>query len=116
MRSRALAQRLPIAVAALLLLLLAVLAVLQWRWIGEVSRLERQRMRARLQDAAAGLARDFDGEITRVFLLFHPEPQEDPAPAMARTLRQYEHWRAEAPYPGLVRDVFLAHRGETGGL
>ena len=33
MRSGSLAQRLPITIAAVMVLLLAVLAVLQWQWI-----------------------------------------------------------------------------------
>src|SRR5262245_6127962 len=116
MRSRTFTARLPLAMAAVLVVLLAVLALLPWRWIGEVSRLEQQRMRARLHAAGAAMARDFDGEITRVFLSFHPEVLEDPAEGVARTVRQYERWRAAAPYPGLVREVLLARRGEAGGL
>lgn len=116
MRSRTFTERLPLAMAAVLVVLLALLALLQWRWIGEVSRLEQQRMRARLHAAGAAMARDFDGEVTRIFLAFHPEVLEDPAEGMARTVRQYERWRAEAPYPGLVKEVLLVRRGEAGGL
>jgi signal transduction histidine kinase len=118
MRFRALSrQRLPVAIAALLVVLLAVLAVLQWRWIGEVSALERQRMRASVLAAGSHFAEDFDKEVTRAFLFFHffrPEPLEQPEDVLARVIGQYDRWNAEAPYPGLVRDVFLVRRGAGG--
>lgn len=114
MRARGLARRLPIAIAALLLVLLAVLACLQWRWIGEVSDMERQRMRAGLARSAGHFAEDFDREVARLFLFFHPEldaPNGDPR---QRVVRQYDRWQAEAPYPELVRDVLLIRGGESG--
>jgi signal transduction histidine kinase len=112
MAPRSFPQRLPIAIAVVLGLLLAVLAVLQWRWIGEVSALERQRMRASLFAAGSHFTEDFDRELTRTFLSFHPEiydPGNDP---LARVAGQYERWQAEAPYPQLVRDVLVVRRGD----
>src|SRR5262245_38727090 len=114
MRARGLARRLPIAIAALLLVLLAVLACLQWRWIGEVSDMERQRMRGSLLRAGGHFAEDFDREVARLFLFFHPEMEAPNAEPLARVVRQYDRWRADAPYPELVRDVFLIRGGESG--
>jgi signal transduction histidine kinase len=119
MRFRDLARRqLPAAIAALLVVLLAVLAVLQWRWTGEVSAMERQRMRAGVLAAGTRFAEDFDKEVTRAFLFFHffhPEPPPETAEeALDRVVRQYDRWNAEAPYPGLVRDVFVVGRMEGG--
>ncbi|HEY7213998.1 MAG TPA: HAMP domain-containing sensor histidine kinase, partial [Thermoanaerobaculia bacterium] len=114
MGTRGLARRLPIAIAALLLVLLAVLAVLQWRWIGEVSDMEQQRMRAGLARSAGHFAEDFDREVARLFLFFHPEMDAPDGDPRQRVVRQYERWQAEAPYPELVRDVFLIYGGETG--
>src|SRR3954469_17640917 len=111
MRSRVLVQRLPIAISALLVVLLAVLAVLQWRWIGEVSAMERHRMRSSLSAAGKRFTDDFDREVTRAFLFFHyplSEPGETPVARMDRIVRQYDRWKSEAPYPHLVRDVFVA--------
>jgi signal transduction histidine kinase len=116
MKPRVPAQRLPVAIAALLVALLAVLAVLQWRWIGEVSAMERQRMRASLLAAGSRFAADFDREVTRVFLYFHPHMgPEERGESIARVLRQYDRWQAQAPYPWLVRDVFLVRRDAAAG-
>ena len=114
MRERGLARHLPIAIAALMALLLAVLAVLQWRWIGEVSDMERQRMRASLDSAAGRFVEDFDREVTQVFLAFHPDFAKPSDDRLERLFKQYETWQAEAPNPRLVRDVFLIQRGASG--
>lgn len=115
MRARSLAQRLPIAIAAVLVLLLAVLAMLQWQWIGEVSAMERHRMKKSLYAAGSHFAEDFDREVTRAFLYFHPGLMEPPESRLDRVLRQYDRWNAETPYPRLVRDVFLMRPGSAGG-
>ncbi|MFY9823168.1 MAG: HAMP domain-containing sensor histidine kinase, partial [Thermoanaerobaculia bacterium] len=115
MRSGSLAQRLPITIAAVMVLLLAVLAVLQWRWIGEVSAMERHRMRMSLFAAGSHFTEDFDREVTRAFLYFHPGPLEPPETRLDRVVRQYDRWNAETPYPRLVRDVFLMRPGGDGG-
>jgi len=115
MTPRTFSQRRPLAIAALLLVLLAVLATLQYRWSGEVSAMERQRMRSSLFTAGSRVADDFDREVTRVFLYFHPamEPLGD-GEKTERVVRQYDRWKAEAPYPGLIRDVFLVRPNPDG--
>lgn len=107
MRSQRLAQKLPLAIPVLLVLLLAGLATLQWHWSGKVSALERQRMRSSLFVAGSHFSEDFDREVTRVFLFFHPDPRGVAGDQLDRVARQYDRWMAEAPYPRLVRDVFL---------
>ncbi|HSS77236.1 MAG TPA: HAMP domain-containing sensor histidine kinase [Thermoanaerobaculia bacterium] len=115
MRSRGLAQRLPIAIAAVLVLLLAVLALLQWQWIGEVSDMERHRMKVSLYAAGSHFTEDFDREVTRAFLYFHPGLTEPPESRLDRVVHQYDRWNVDAPYPRLVRDVFLMRPGSAGG-
>jgi hypothetical protein len=111
MRSQRLAQKLPIAIPALMVLLLAGLATLQYHWSGKVSTLERQRMRSSLFVAGSHFSEDFDREVTRVFLFFHPDPRGAAGGQLDRVARQYDRWMAEAPYPRLVRDVFLIRPG-----
>ena len=113
MRSQRLAQKLPLAIPALLVLLLAGLATLQWHWSGKVSALERQRMRSSLFVAGSHFSEDFDREVTRVFLFFHPDPRGRAGDQLDRVARQYDRWMAEAPYPRLVRDVFLIRPGAS---
>ncbi len=107
---------LPLAIAALLLLLLGALATLQYHWIGRVSALESQRMKTRLLADGNSFIEEFDREITRAFFYFHPGPDQPSSQGLQRAAAQYERWRAEAPVPHLVKDVFAARRGEDGRL
>lgn len=102
--------RLSFAAAGLLFLLLAVLATLQYRWIGEVSEAERERMQRALRSSAESVANDFDHEIARVFLAF--EPPDDLDRAAQRLCEAAQRWKLEAHFPAIVREVFLA-RGKT---
>ena len=51
-------------VAAALVALLAALATLQYRWLGDVSQAERERMRAGLQTRASDFSEAFDRELS----------------------------------------------------
>ncbi len=107
--------------AGALLVLLLILAWLQYRWLNEVSEADRQKTRAVLQDAADRFAQDFDRELTRAFIFFHPpggpwqRGGEDRRPggdrqnerrAGASLAQRYDRWLTYAPFPELVRAVF----------
>lgn len=105
----------PLAVPALLLVLLATLATLQYRWIGQVSDLERQRMEESLRTAAVELADDFDQELARVMAYFH-DPRTPKDESVEESVLDLERWRAEAPYPGLLKEVYRISPGASGAL
>ncbi len=106
---RGLSSSLPLAAGAALFALLAVLATLQYRWIGQGSLLESRRLRDALQMAGAGFAEDFDREVARAFVAFLPPAGPEPDLA-ARLARQRARWLAEAAYPRLLREVFRVRR------
>jgi signal transduction histidine kinase len=90
-----------------LTVLLVTLAVLQYRWLGEVGEAERARMRTGMQTRAADFTQEFDRELTRIYVAFHGEPDTiglEPAAAIAAQLAKAQ---ASALAPGLIRDVFL---------
>ena len=94
--------------AAVLLALLTTLGVFQYRWLGEVSEAERERMRASLRTRTAEFAREFDAELTRLFVAFQVDPDRldaDPAAALAAADAA---WAAGTSAPSLVRGVYLA--------
>src|SRR5580765_2361918 len=94
--------------AALLLVLLAILATLQYRWLGEVSEAERERMRASLRTRASALAQEFDAELTRVYVAFHVGSDQLDADAAAALADAYARWQAGAKIPALVSAVYMA--------
>ncbi|MEW6366154.1 MAG: HAMP domain-containing sensor histidine kinase [Acidobacteriota bacterium] len=98
------------AIAAALVALVTVLAVLQFRWLGELSRAELDRMRIGLQASAGRFAEDFNMELIRVMLYFRP-PHLIPASEREDfLLERYKQWALSAPSPHLVRDVYFVRR------
>jgi signal transduction histidine kinase len=101
-----------------LLALLPLLAVLQYRWLGQVSEGERERMKNNLNASARQFCQDFDAELTSIYLLFQPafvpfqnqanQPQDDFA-------ARYRRWRETAAHPKLVKDVYQTQTGEDEG-
>ncbi len=103
--------------AAGLLTLLSVLASLQYRWLEEVSRADRDKSRDLLQAAVARFAEDFDRELTRALLYFQPRPTDGLRAHDDQSFaRRYQRWQTYAPHPELVRDVYMAWRGDGGAL
>jgi signal transduction histidine kinase len=102
------------ALAVALLALIALLASLQYRWLGRISEAERERMQVTLTHHAREFAQDFDREITRAYLLFQADPlqpQQDPATRMAERI---ERWQAATAFPRLLKEYYLV-RGDGDG-
>ena len=93
-----------------MLVLLAILATLQYRWLGEVSDAEKQLMLARMQGSATRFARDFDRELTRALALLGPSGP--PRRARDGAAERRARWMSSALMPDLVRGVFVASGGK----
>jgi signal transduction histidine kinase len=92
-------------VGGVLLILLAALGTLQYRWLGEVSNAERDRLRASLRARASELASDFDREITRTYAAFHVENatyERDPVGTLSDALV-----RARTGGSALIKNVLV---------
>lgn len=100
-------------VAAALLGLIAVLATLQYRWLGRISEAEGERRRAALSAQAAAFAADFDRELTRAYLLFQFEPGQPDAGFAERVAGRFDRWQATAQFPALVEDVYVVRDAES---
>jgi signal transduction histidine kinase len=125
-------QRVPGLAAGLLVALLALLAVLQYSWIGEVSEAERDRMRTTFENDGARFTEEFDRELSRAFLAFQPGPMgmgrgtaeapsaTDPAArAAARReglIQQARRFRLASPVPQLVRDIYVTEGDDADGM
>jgi signal transduction histidine kinase len=100
----------------MLALLLGVLAVLQYRWVGEVGRAERQRLQDGLRLSARRFAAALDREVVGVFLAFRFEPGHSETPADATVLPRLAAWQARSEHPGLVSGVTLVSRDVSRAL
>ncbi len=104
-------------VAAALLGLIVLLATLQYRWLGQVSAAERERMKANLATRAEGFAQDFDREVTRAYLTFQVDPVHEQENLASRLASLHDRWQATSRYPRLVKDVYLVpYSGGTGPM
>jgi hypothetical protein len=94
-----------LVLAGVLTVLVATVAVLQYRWVGELASMERERLQTTLRTRSAQVATDFDRELTRAFLWLRREP---PAPESADNdgPERFVRWYRDAPHAALIRDIF----------
>src|SRR5215472_1356111 len=93
-------------ILAALLFLLCTLAVLQHRWIDQLAEAQRQSAKASLSAALSNVESDFDIEITRAFVAFQ-------APFVNLDYSErYKEWLQHAPYPNLIRGVYITEVGQ----
>jgi signal transduction histidine kinase len=95
---------------ATLVLVVAALAMLQYRWIGELSEAQEDRAVSRLREETLSLADAFDTEVTRAALAF-----EVPIAQRYSDLeRAWDAWNQNADWPRIVAGVSLLEP-EDGG-
>ena len=99
---------------ALLVVLVCVLAVLQYRWIGELSVNEKKQLQYDLQAAANKLSSSFNAELNTAAEALQPSEQQvqEMGPRKAYESR-YREWHASAAHPRLFRRVAMV--GEENG-
>ena len=107
--------RLPMfVVAAALLGMIAVLATLQYRWLGKISDAERERMTANLGAHATAFAQEFDRELTRAYVTFQLDPAPEEENLAARLTARHDRWTASARHPRMIKEIYVASRGDAG--
>src|ERR1700694_2158793 len=85
-----------------LAVLSAVLGILQYGWIGEVSRAERERMQTTLHTGLQRVRHDFNAEITTACsALIPPDLEADAKSRESQYASRFEHWRDSSPQSGL---------------
>lgn len=102
--------------AGALLALLPVLAMLQYRWLTEVSKAEHKRMKDNLQVSASQFCQEFDRELTQAYIHF----QRASGAAMIGAGRElavdpgsdYRAWMEHAAHPRLVGGVYEIRHSE----
>jgi signal transduction histidine kinase len=99
-----------------LFLLCGILGFLQYRWIGEVSRAEWDRLGQSLQATLDGLGRDFDAEIAAAYRALAAPGFEIETDSIEASLgARYKQWTQTARHAGMIRRVAVA-RWRTGSI
>ncbi len=103
-----------------LLVMLPLLAVLQYRWLGEVSHAERERMQANLKTSAERFCSDFDRELTAIYTRIQnmTEPGfNKPADILSNDFAiRYSHWLANSPKTKFISEVYRTGFDAQGKL
>jgi signal transduction histidine kinase len=97
---------------AALLILLPALAVLQYRWVGQVSEAERDRMERNVRVAAFQFRGAFDGEIIRAINGLRLDATTVRESAWYRYADRYASWLDTTDHPAIVANVFLVDQGD----
>lgn len=93
------------------LLLLCALASVQYYWINEVIRAERERATSVLHASLTAVQADFDFEITRAIATFSPATRAEEPYAV-----RYAQWLQRAPYPRLMLGAYTLESGPRGAV
>lgn len=101
---------------AVLLGLLAVLAGLQYRWLGQISEAERVRLKSRLVDDTRRFAEDFNREIQVAYFGFQLSSRAFKEGEPTEFAKRWTYWRENAAYPGLVENVYFFRNGSEAEL
>lgn len=115
MLRRGLSRYAPLLITGVLVALLVALAMLEHRWIRQLSQMQRHRLQAGLLASGLRFSEDFDREVTRAWLYFAPDPADAGDPR-ERAVWRLDRWSTEAPRPRLIREVFYIRANPEGGL
>ena len=100
-----------LAVAGLALTLL-VLALLQYRWINQVSQSHRERMQAAMGTAVRQFQAELSRELFTMGAAFRPDFRSGRERSAALYANRWDAWRQAASYPDLLKHVFPAELRE----
>jgi signal transduction histidine kinase len=95
-----------VAVGALVVMLV-VLATLQYRWAGVLGEAEHARLRASARTRAEAMGREFDGAVTSAFRQLEMTGDEVRTRDLAGWTARYDAWRRTAAWPALVKTVYV---------
>ena len=97
----------PKVLTALLVVLLPVLAFMQYRWVGQVSEGERERMERNLETAADQFRNAFDGEIFLAMRELQASTNAARDGSSPNYSLRYTSWLNNADHPQIVADIYL---------
>jgi signal transduction histidine kinase len=94
-------------------IIVAALAVLEYRWSTRVSEATAVRLADSLQMSMMNWQKDFFRYFSEIGLAMRIDPVEDAPGDVNRYIRRFAEWRAVAKYPNLVSNVYLLKSDRT---
>ena len=106
-------SRLPLILVGAFAILLPVLAVVQYRWIGQLSEAERERLNARLKDSVVNFTEEFNANTARLYVSLLPNRLNEPATA-EMVAKRIENWQNNNQHAAILKNVYRSSGGERG--
>ncbi|MBI4908904.1 MAG: HAMP domain-containing histidine kinase [Acidobacteria bacterium] len=101
-------------VIAVAFVLIPALAVLQYRWIGQVSTAERERMNTTLRRAMMQMRNDADRAVTRAYEAFLLETRGGSPESLEERASRYDAWAESTPTRNLVKRFLISEDNGSG--
>lgn len=96
--------------------IVVLLALLQYRWTGQVSRAEQERLRATLAASANRFRQEFHADLVRLCMALQLDPAGEVSQLEANAAIRYGEWANAAADPGLVAGVYVWHTADAPRL
>jgi signal transduction histidine kinase/type II secretory pathway pseudopilin PulG len=98
---------LELAAVLVIVAVVSVLAVLQYRWAGQISRVEQNRLKSQLANSVSDFDQEFSYDFERISETFQNDTDSPPTFLDARVAQQYANWIKAAAHPGLIAGVHI---------
>src|SRR5579863_8958979 len=85
----------------------SVLAVYQYRWTGEISRTEQERLRNSLATSVRNFDQEFSYDFQQLCESFELDPQPDRSPIESLVELQQAKWNRTSAHPEFVAGVYI---------
>jgi signal transduction histidine kinase/Tfp pilus assembly protein PilE len=91
----------------------SVLAVYQYRWTGEISRTEQARLRNSLATSVQNFDREFSYDFQQLCESFELDPEAEPSAIESHAARQQASWTRTSTHADLVRGLYIWKKGSS---
>lgn len=102
------------SLVALVAVMVLTLATLQYRWLGQVSEAERDRMQRSIRTAAAQFSIGFDQEVSRAAQTLQVDAVSIRDNQWAAYAERYDRWASQAADTRLVHDILVVDEEPRG--
>jgi signal transduction histidine kinase len=107
---------LTLVLASALIALLPLLAFLQYRWLGQVSQAEHDKMLENLKRETSQFCKDFDAEVSKAYWLFTVDDSGKSAQKAEEFASSYQHWIQSSSHPGLIKSIYAVEFGSNKSI
>lgn len=107
-----------LAAVIVMVAVVSVLAVYQYRWTGEISRTEQARLKNSLATSVRNFDQEFSYDFQQLCESFELDPEAEPAAIESHVARLQSNWTRTSSHAELVKSLYIWKTGssKTGSL